>query len=335
MSTITNRQWRLAARPVGRIKESDYSLVEEPLPELADGQLRVRVDYLSLDPANRGWLNEGGSYMAAIPLGAVMPAMGIGTVDESRNPSFKKGDLVQGMPGWQQYLLSDGAGLQKLPQVGLPATAFLGLFGHIGLTAYFGLIEIGQPKAGETLVVSAAAGAVGSIVGQIGKIMGCHVVGIAGTEEKCKWIKEELGFDEAINYKAGSVFENLKKACPKGIDIYFENVGGEILEAVLALINNHARIPLCGLISQYNATSAPSGPSNFVNLLVKRVRLEGFIVIDYLPRATEAITKLMEWYQQGKIKYRVDVVEGLDEAPRAVNKLFDGTNQGKLILKVS
>ena len=184
-------------------------------------------------------------------------------------------------------------------------------------------------------MVSAAAGAVGSIVGQIGKIMGCHVVGIAGTDEKCKWIKEELGFDEAINYKSGSVFENLKKACPKGIDIYFENVGGEILEAVLALINNHARIPLCGLISQYNATSAPTGPSNFVNLLVNRVRLEGFIVIDYLPRATEGITKLMEWYQQGKIKYRVDVVEGLDEAPRAVNKLFDGTNQGKLILKVS
>lgn len=335
MSTITNHQWRLAARPVGRIKETDYTYAEEALPELRDGQVRVRVDYLSLDPANRGWLNEGGSYMAEIPLGAVMPAMGIGTIEESRNPAFKSGDIVQGLPGWQEYLISNGNGLQKLPQVGLDPTAFLGLFGHIGLTAYFGLLDIGKPKEGETLVVSAAAGAVGSIVGQIGKIMGCRVVGIAGNDEKCTWIKNDLGFDEAINYKNGSVYENLKKACPKGIDIYFENVGGEILEAVLALVNNFARIPLCGLISQYNATKAPTGPSNFVNLLVRRVHLQGFIVMDYLPRATEGITKLMEWYQQGKIKYRVDIVEGLEEAPRAVNKLFDGTNQGKLILKVS
>ena len=335
MSTITNHQWRVAARPVGRIKETDYSFVEETVPELADGQLRVRVDYLSLDPANRGWLNEGGSYMAPIPIGAVMPAMGLGTVEESRNSAFQKGDLVQGMPGWQEYVISDGKGLQKLPQLGLDPTAWLGLFGHIGLTAYFGLIDIGKPKAGETLVVSAAAGAVGSVVGQIGKIVGCRVVGIAGNDEKCAWIKDDLGFDEAVNYKSGSVYENLKKACPNGIDIYFENVGGEILEAVLALINNFARIPLCGLISQYNATKPTPGPSNFVNLLVRRVHLQGFIVTDFLPRATEGITKLMEWYQQGKLKYRVDVVEGLQEAPRAVNKLFDGTNQGKLILKVS
>ena len=335
MSTLTNHQWRVAARPVGRIKESDYSFVEEPVPDLADGQMRVRVDYLSLDPANRGWLNEGGSYMPEIPLGAVMPAMGIGTVEESRNSGFQAGDLVQGLPGWQEYLISDGKGLQKLPQVGLDPTAFLGLFGHIGLTAYFGLIDVGRPKAGETLVVSGAAGAVGSIVGQIGKIIGCRVVGIAGSDEKCSWIKNDLGFDEAINYKTGPVYQNLKRACPNGIDVYFENVGGEILEAVLAQINNFARISLCGMISQYNATKPTPGPSNFINLLVRRVTLQGFIVTDFLPRANEGITKLMEWYQQGKLKYRVDIIEGLAEAPRAVNKLFDGANQGKLILKVS
>jgi hypothetical protein len=334
MSERVNHQWRLDARPVGRLKESDYKFVEEPLTELPDEQVRVKVNYLSIDPANRGWVNEGGSYMAEIPLGGVMPAMGIGVVDESHNPSFKKGDMVSGILGWQEYVVSDGKGLQKLPQLGLEPTAILGLLGHIGFTAYFGLLDIGQPKEGETLVVSAAAGAVGSLVGQIGKIKGCRVVGIAGTDEKCEWITKELGFDEAINYKSGSILENLKKACPKGIDIYFENVGGDILEAVLALVNNHARIPLCGLISQYNATKAVPGPKNFINLLVRRVRLEGFIVVDYLPRAMEAAADLLKWHAEGKLKYRVDIVEGLKEAPNAVNKLFDGLNQGKLILKV-
>jgi NADPH-dependent curcumin reductase CurA len=334
MSERVNHQWLLDARPVGRIKESDYRFVEEPLTELADGEVRVKVNYLSVDPANRGWVNEGGSYMAAIPLGAVMPAMGIGIVDESRDASFQKGDLVSGLLGWQEFGVSDGKGLQKLPQTGLEPTAFLGLLGHIGLTAYFGLLDIGQPKEGETLVVSAAAGAVGSLVGQIGKIKGCRVVGIAGTDEKCEWITKDLGFDEAINYKSGSILENLKKACPKGIDIYFENVGGEILEAVLALVNNHARIPLCGMISQYNSTQPVPGPKNFINLLVRRVHLQGFIVVDYLPRAMEGIADLIKWHTEGRLKYRVDIVEGLKEAPNAVNRLFDGVNQGKLILKV-
>ena len=335
MTTRTNHSWRLASRPVGLIKETDYSWLEQPVPALEDGQFLVKTQYISLDPANRGWLNEGGSYMAEIGIGALMPAGGVGEVVESRHATFKEGDLVQGMLGWQEYAITTGQGFNKLPQMGLPPTAFLGLFGHIGCTAYFGLLEIGQPKPGETLVVSAAAGAVGSLVGQIGKIKGCRVVGLAGTDEKCRWLTEELGFDAAINYKTEPVYESLKKHCPDGIDIYFENVGGEILDAVLALINNFARIPLCGLISGYNATERIPGPYNFSRLLTRRARLQGFIVIDYMARAQEAMADLGKWYMEGKLKYRVDVVEGLKEAPRAVNKLFEGSNQGKLIIKVS
>jgi NADPH-dependent curcumin reductase len=211
----------------------------------------------------------------------------------------------------------------------------LGLFGFIGMTAYFGLLDIGKPKAGETLVVSGAAGAVGSLVGQIGKIKGCRVVGIAGSEEKCRWLKDELGFDAAINYKTESVLKSLQQHCPKGIDVYFENVGGEILDAVLSLINLRARIVLCGLISQYNATEPVPGPYNFINIVTQRARLEGFIILDYFDRAQEALADLGQWYAQGKIKYRVDAIDGLENAPRAINKLFDGTNQGKLIIKVS
>ncbi len=335
MENIRNRQWLLAARPVGLIKASDYQLKESSLATPSDGQFLVKTQYLSLDPANRGWVNEGGSYMAEIASGAVMPAMGIGVVEQSKHPGFAPGDQVQGILGWQDYVVTNGQGFNKLPQMGLPPTAFLGLFGHIGLTAYFGLLDIGEPKSGETLVVSAAAGAVGSIVGQIGKIKGCRVVGLAGTDEKCKWLVDDLGFDAAINYKKEPVRESLKKHCPNGIDIYFENVGGEILDAVLTLVNNHARIPLCGLIAQYNATERVPGPYNFVNFLTRRVRLQGFIIMDYLPRAAEATAELGKWYMSGKLKYRVDVVEGLEQAPLAVNKLFEGSNQGKLILKVS
>ncbi|MCI0665482.1 MAG: NADP-dependent oxidoreductase, partial [Acidobacteria bacterium] len=259
----------------------------------------------------------------------------IGVVEESRHPNFQPGDNVQGLLGWQEYSVADGATLTKLPNnPAIPLTAYMGLFGPIGLTAYFGLLDITHPKEGETLVVSAAAGAVGSIVGQIGKIKGCQVVGIAGSDEKCKWITEELGYDRAINYKKEDVREALKKACPSGIDIYFDNVGGEILDAVLRLINLHARISICGMISQYNATAPVPGPFNLINILTRRAKMEGFIVIDYLNRAQEAIADLSKWYMDGKIKYRVDVVDGLQNAPRAVNKLFDGSNQGKLIVKI-
>lgn len=317
------------------IKEKDFQWTEEPVPELQDGQVLVRNLYLSLDPANRGWVREEGSYMAPIPLGSVMPGVTVGVVEESRNPNFPVGANAQGFLGWQEYAVSDGVGLNRLPETpAIPLTAYLGLFGGIGLTAYFGLLDITNPQPGETLVVSAAGGAVGSIVGQIGKIKGCRVVGIAGGDEKCKWIVDELGFDAAINYKTEGVRQGLKRTCPKGIDIYFDNVGGEILDAVLAMINLRARISVCGMISQYNATAPVPGPYNLINILTRRAKMEGFIVIDYLPRAQEAIPELIKWHIEGKLKYRVDVVEGLKEAPRAVNKLFDGSNQGKLIVKV-
>ncbi len=335
MTTRINHQWRLVARPVGMIKDSDFQWAEEPVPELQENQVLVRSHYLSLDPANRGWMREEGSYMAPIPLGSVMLGGVTGLVEESRHPNFQPGDNVQGFLGWQEYAVADGATLTKLPNnQAIPLTAYLGLFGHIGLTAYFGLLDITHPKEGETLVVSAAAGAVGSLVGQIGKIKGCRAVGIAGSDDKCKWIVDDLGFDAAINYKKEDVREALKKACPKGIDIYFENVGGEILDAVLALINLRARISVCGMISQYNATKPTPGPYNLINILTKRAKMEGFIVTDYMSRAQEAIADLTKWYLEGKLKYRVDVVDGLKSAPSAVNKLFDGSNQGKLIIKI-
>lgn len=335
MTERINHQWRLAARPVGRLKESDFQWTEAPVPALQDNQILVRNLYLSLDPANRGWVNEGGSYKAEIPLGAVMEGGAVGVVEESRHPNFQPGDNVQGMLGWQEYAVLDGSSLSKLPNnPALPLTAYLGLFGHIGLTAYFGLLDITNPQPGEVLVVSAAAGAVGSIVGQIGRIKGCRVVGIAGSDDKCEWIVNELGFDAAINYKAVNIREALKQTCPNGIDIYFDNVGGEILDAVLAMINLRARISVCGMISMYNATKPVPGPYNIINILARRAKMEGFIVTDFMHRAQEAIAALGQWYAEGKLKYRVEVVEGLQNAPAALNKLFDGTNQGKLIIKI-
>lgn len=335
MTERINHQWRLVARPTGRLQESDFQWTEEPVPAVQENQVLVRSLYLSLDPANRGWVNEGGSYKAEIPLGAVMEGGVVGVVEESRHPNFQPGDNVQGMLGWQEYAVLNGAAVSKLPNnPNLPLTAYLGLFGHIGLTAYFGLLDITNPQAGETLVVSAAAGAVGSLVGQIGKIKGCRVVGIAGSDDKCQWIVDELGFDAAINYKTEDIRAGLKRTCPDGIDIYFENVGGEILDAVLARINLRARISVCGMISMYNATKPVPGPANIINLIPKRAKMEGFLVTDFMQRAPEAIAALGQWYAQGKLKYRVEVVEGLQQAPTALNKLFDGANQGKLIIKV-
>jgi NADPH-dependent curcumin reductase CurA len=334
MAAKTNRQWRLAARPTGLFKESDFKLTEEPVPDPGEGKVLVRNLYLSLDPTNRGWASMD-TYLPAVAIGDVMRGIGIGAVEKSRHSKFQEGDVVQGMLGWQQYALSDGAGLTVLPKnPNIPVTAYFGLFGHIGLTAYYGLLDVGRPKAGETLVVTAAAGAVGSIAGQIGKIKGCRVVGIAGSDEKCRWITQDLGFDAAVNYKKEPVLESLKKHCPNGIDIDFENVGGEILDSVLALINLKARIVLCGLISQYNADRPVPGPYNFANILFRRARVEGFLVLDYVDRAQEAMTELGKWLMEGRIKYRVEVIEGIEQAPRAVNKLFDGSHQGKLIIKL-
>ena len=334
MANKANHQWQLAARPEGSIKESDFNWVEQPVPDLQDGQFLVRNLYLSLDPTMRMWATKD-TYLPAVKIGEVMRGGTIGVIEESRNPKFKEGDHVTGLLGWQEYAVTDGKGLNVLPNLpGVPLTAHFGLFGHIGMTAYFGLLDIGKPQPGETLVVSAAAGAVGSLVGQIGKIKGCHVVGIAGADDKCKWIMDELGFDAAINYKTENVYDALKKHCPKGIDIDFENVGGEIMDAVLAQINFRARIVLCGLISGYNATEPVPGPYNFANILVQRARVEGFIVLDYAARAMECMTELGQWMMQGKIKYRIDEVEGLNQAPQALNRLFDGANIGKLVVKI-
>jgi len=331
----TNRQWRLAARPQGIVRNSDFQWREEAVPALADGQVLVRNIYLSLDPANRVWMNDADSYMPKLPLDAVMRGGGIGVVEESKNPKFAVGDIVQGLLNWQEFVVGSGSDLTKLPKLpGVPLTAFMGLLGHIGLTAYFGLLDVGQPKAGETLVVSTAAGAVGSLTGQIGKIKGMHVVGLTGSDEKCKWIKEELGYDAAINYKKENIHTALKQHCPKGIDVYFDNVGGEILEAALNLVNVHARIVMCGAIAQYNADQPAPGPRNLAVMIMKRVRMEGFIVTDFMNRAGEATLELVQWMNQGKLKYRVDVVEGLEQAPTALRKLYDGSNNGKLLVKI-
>ncbi|MFX1534108.1 MAG: NADP-dependent oxidoreductase [Promethearchaeota archaeon] len=336
MTRKVNRQWHLAARPVGLIKESDFNWVEAPIPIPGEGEILVRNVYLSLDPTNRTWMNKEETYLPAMAIGDVMRGITIGVVEDSNNENFQQGDLVTGILGWQDYAVTDGRGLTILPKgLPVPMVIFLSVLGFIGLTAYFGLLDIGKPKSGETLVVSAAAGAVGSLVGQIGKIKSCRVIGIAGTEEKCRWITEELGFDASINYKTESVHESLRKHCPNGVDIYFDNVGGKILDTVLGHINLKARIVLCGMISQYNAIEPVPGPYNFHRILTKRARVEGFIVIDYVNRADEALSDLISWMVEDKIKYQVDVVDGLENVPKVINKLFDGSNKGKLIVKVS
>lgn len=316
--------------------ESDFEWREQAVPSLNEGELLVRNIYLSMDPANRGWMNETESYIPPVEIGEVMRGIALGVVEESKNPDFRFGDIVQGMLGWQHYTISTGEALSVLPKDAPGAlTDYLGPLGHIGLTAYFGLMDIGKPKVGETLAVSAAAGATGSLVGQIGKIVGCRVVGIAGSDEKCRWITEELGFDAAVNYRSGSVLQALQQECPDGIDVYFDNVGGKILDAALALINLKARVVICGLISMYNATRPVPGPYNFANILVRRARLEGFVVLDYLERRMEAVEAVGRWLVEGRLRFRYDIVDGLQKAPRTLNRLFDGSHQGKLIIKIS
>lgn len=331
-----NRVWRLRKRPTGRLKESDFTFAEEPIPPPAEGQIRVRNVYLSIDPTYRLWANEAATYMPPVGIGEVMRGATVGVVEESRDAGFAPGDIVTGLLGWQDYSIASGSAVSKIPPgLPIPLTAYLGVLGGNGLAAYFGLLDIGQPRPGETLVVSAAAGAVGSLVGQIGKIKGCRVVGIAGTEEKCHWIADEIGFDAAINYRKESLPQALRHRCPEGVDIYFDNVGGRILDAVLGCLNLHARVVLCGMISQYNDSEPVTRLANFHQVLFKRVRMEGFIVLDYLDRVMQAMTDLGTWLLEGKIRYRVDVVEGLESAPAALNQLFEGSNRGKLIVRIS
>jgi len=332
-----NRQILLAARPVGMIKPTDFRPVEVPVPTLADGQYLVRNIYLSLDPTIRGWMNEEDTYLPAIKIGEVMRGAGVGVVEQSRHPSYNVGDIVFGLIGWQDYFL--GGGAEAMPMMvlppGIPLTAALSIYGVTGMTAYFGLLDLGQPKAGETVLVSGAAGAVGSIVGQIAKLKGCRAVGLAGTDAKCRWVTEDLGFDACINYKTQDVGQRLRELCPRGIDIYFDNVGGDLLDLVLTRISNRARIVLCGAISQYNATELPPGPRNYFQLIIKRARMEGFIVSDYAPRFMEAFMEMAPWVSGGQVKYAVDVVDGLEHAPAAINRLFTGENTGKLLVKIS
>ncbi len=339
-ASAVNRQVLLAARPVGMPTRADWSIVDTPLPEPAPGGVLVQTLMLSLDPAMRGWMNEGKSYIEPVGIGEVMRAGGVGRVIASNTAAFAVGDHVSGSLGVQQYCAFDEAGLRRAGLVKIdpslaPLPKWLNALGMPGMTAYFGLLDVGQPQAGETVVVSGAAGAVGQTVGQVAKIRGCRVVGIAGGADKCDFVVRELGFDACIDYKAGSVRDGLKQHCPKGVDVYFDNVGGDILDTVLTRINRKARIVICGAISQYNNTGPVKGPSNYLSLLVNRARMEGIVVFDYAPRYAEAVRDIAQWMAEGRFKSREDVVEGIDHFPEALLKLFDGANFGKLVLKVS
>lgn len=334
---MKNQTWILRARPIGEVKSSDLELVEYDTPELADGMVRVKTLYLSLDPTNRIWMSDMDAYMPPVEIGAPMRGGSIGRVVESRFDGISVGDVVNvGLAGWATLNDRPGGEVTKLPELpGVPLTAYMGPLGATGMTAYFGLMDIGKPKADETVVVSAAAGAVGSMVGQIAKIQGCRVIGIAGSASKCQWLTDEAGFDAAINYKSEDVGPALDQHCPDGIDINFENVGGPIMDEVIARLNDFSRMPLCGLISGYNATDPVPGPYNFANLLMRRTLLKGFIVIDYLDRFPEGIQAMANWLLEGKIKFETDIVKGLEKAPDSLERLFSGKNLGKLVVQVS
>jgi NADPH-dependent curcumin reductase CurA len=331
----TNRRFLLRERPTGRIDDKTFELVEEAIPEIGEGEALVRIRWISLDPTNRTWINDTPTYLPPVAIGEVMRAGGLGEVVASNSPDYEVGALVQGLTGWQDYVVaSPSAPLIPVPEIpGVSPSLSLGVLGMTGLTAYVGMLDIGRPQAGETVVVSAAAGAVGSVAGQLAKIQGARVVGIAGGPEKCALLTDELGYDAAVDYKAGDWREQLKAAPPDGIDVDFENVGGEIMEAVFGRLNIRARVALCGLISNYN-DDALAGPRNFGNLLVNRVHLEGFIVLDHFGRAREIVPKLAGWMSEGKLKAQETVVEGFEQLPVAINMLFDGKNTGKLVVKI-
>jgi NADPH-dependent curcumin reductase CurA len=328
-----NTQCRLAARPVDIPKATDWSIVEEPKPAAAEGEFVVQVDYLSIDPAMRTWMNAGRSYVPPVEIGEVMRALGVGHVVESRHPGFFVGDDVSGIFGVQRYALTDGAEVNKLDTTLAPATTYLGALGISGLTAYFGLLDVGRPEPGQTVVVSGAAGSVGSIVGQIARIKGCRAVGIAGGEDKCRWLVDEVGFDAAIDYKAADLRKELKAHAPDGVDVYFDNVGGATLEAALNRLAHGARIVLCGAVSQYN--DAPRGPANYMQLLVARASMTGFVIFDYAERYPEGVAQLAKWLDSGELRSHEQIEHGgVGDFPDTLLKLFRGENTGKLILAV-
>jgi NADPH-dependent curcumin reductase len=334
MPPTTNRQIVLKRRPTGAPTPDDFSVVESPVPRPGPGQLLGRTIYLSLDPYMRGRMNEGRSYARSVDLGQVMVGGTVSQVVESRHPDFAPGEFVLGYDGWQEYAVAGGSGMRKLDPALAPISTALGVLGMPGLTAYVGLLDIGRPQSGETVVVSAAAGAVGSAVGQIAKIKGGRAVGVAGAQEKCDYVMRELGFDACLSHHTADLPGALREACPNGIDVYFDNVGGPVLAAVLRLINRGARIPLCGLISQYNAVEPPPGP-NLGPLLVNRALIQGFIISDHLDRAADFLRDCGQWMRQGRLKYREDIVEGLEQAPQAFIGLLQGKNLGKLLVRVS
>lgn len=332
----TNRQITLAARPVGYPKPSNFKLITTPIPELKAGQVLIHTAYLTVDPYMRGRMNAGKSYTAGVEIGGVMTGGIVGKVIESKHPDFQAGDIAQGNPGWQEYPICDGSELRKIAPDLAPISTSLGVLGMPGMTAYFGLLEIGQPKPGETVVVSGAAGAVGSLVGQIAKIKGCRAVGIAGTNEKVDYIVNELGFDAAFNYKTVSDYNSkLQELCPDGVDVYFDNVGGTITDAVFLNLSVKARVVICGQISQYNLEKPELGPRKLWHLIVKRARVEGFLVFEFADQFDEGFHQMAEWLETGKIKYRETIIDGFENAPRAFIGMLKGANIGKQLVKVS
>jgi len=332
---FVNHRFTLASRPVGMPKRTDWSYEEETVRELHEGELLIRILFISLDPAMRGWMNQSRSYVPPVGIGEVMRALALGQVVASRNPQFAVGKHVTGTFGLQEYFISGGKGLIEVDQRVAPLPTFLSVLGMTGMTAYFGLLETGGPQPGDTVVVSAAAGAVGSVVGQIAKIKGCRAVGIAGGADKCRYLVADLGFDAAIDYKSEDVTAALRKFCPQGMNIYFDNVGGDILEAALANLARGSRIVICGAISQYCGTGPVHGPSNYLSLLVSRATMKGMLVFDYADRYAQAAREMAGWMAAGKLKSREDIVEGLETFPDTLLKLFRGENFGKLILKVA
>ncbi|MFT4938607.1 MAG: NADPH-dependent curcumin reductase CurA [Paraglaciecola sp.] len=331
---MKNKQFLLKSRPVGTPTAENWDYVETDVPELGDKQVLVKVDYISLDPAMRGWMNEGKSYIEPVQIGAVMRASTVGKVLKSTDENFAVGDYVYAHCGVQQYAVVSTEGMYKVDPNVAPLERYLGVLGMPGMTAYFGLLNTGLPKAGETVVVSGAAGAVGTVVGQIAKIKGCRVVGIAGGAEKCAYLVDELGFDAAIDYKNENVKKALRTACPKGVDVYFDNVGGEILDDVLTQIRMKARIVICGAISQYNNTTPVKGPSNYLSLLVNRARMEGIVVFDNAANYGKAAAEMAKWIAEGKLIAKEHVVTGIEKFPETLLMLFKGENMGKLVIKV-
>ncbi|HEY4897841.1 MAG TPA: NADP-dependent oxidoreductase [Solirubrobacteraceae bacterium] len=335
MSSL-NHQVRLAARPKGLPSPSDWNHTEEPVPTPGDGELVVGISHISLDPAMRGWMNAGASYIEPVEIGDVMRAGAVGRVIACEHPGFAVGEHVYGNFGVQEYAVSDGRGVIKVDPSLAPLETYLGTLGMTGMTAYFGLLDVGKLEQGDTVVVSGAAGAVGSVAGQLARIKGCRVIGIAGGSEKCRWLKEELGFDAVIDYKAQDVRAALRTAAPEGVDVYFDNVGGPILDAVLTRLARGARIVICGAVSQYNATGSVQGPSNYLALLVSRASMTGMVVFDYAARYGEAAAELAGWLQDGSLISREDVVEGtIADFPDTLLKLFAGENVGKLVLQIA